>query len=131
MEDVLWYLLASSRGGPTRTRLLRLLDERPRNANQLATALELDYTTVRHHLDVLMDNNVVRRAGDDYAAVYLFTEQVETNWHTVEEILDTVDGGDAAATGDETGAGSEPETGAENGSGTATEETDTEDTEGS
>ena len=58
MEGVLWYLLASSRGGPSRVRLLRAIAERPRNANQLADALDLDYTTVRHHLDVMMDNNV-------------------------------------------------------------------------
>ena len=91
MDGVLWYVLASSRGGPTRVRILRALDERPRNANQLATELDLDYTTIRHHLDVLMDNNVVERTDNDYAAVYLFTDQVEANWDTVEEILDTVD----------------------------------------
>lgn len=91
MEGVLWYLLASSRGGPTRVRILRAIDERPRNANQLATVLDLDYTTVRHHLDVLVENNVVRSSGDEYAAVYLFTDQLRSNWGTVEEVLDTVD----------------------------------------
>ena len=95
MEGVLWYLLASSRGGPSRVRILRKLDERPRNANQLATELNLDYTTIRHHLDVLMDNNVVRRTDDDYAAAYLLTDRVRTNWDTVEEILETVDPEDA------------------------------------
>ena len=91
MEGVLWYVLASSRGGPTRVRILRALDERPQNANQLATELDLDYTTVRHHLDVLMDNNIVRRTGEEYAAVYLFTEQLESHWETVEEVLETVE----------------------------------------
>ena len=91
MEGVLWYLLASSRGGPSRVRILRKLDERPRNANQLADELDLDYTTVRHHLDVFMDNNVVRRTDNDYATTYLLTDRVRTNWDTVEEILDTVD----------------------------------------
>lgn len=91
MEGVLWYLLASSRGGPTRVRILEALEERPQNANQLATELDLDYTTVRHHLDLLVDNNVLERTDDDYAAVYLFTDQVESNWATVEEILATVD----------------------------------------
>jgi len=52
--------------GPDR----RALDQRPRNANELSTELDLDYTTVRHHLDVLMENGVVRRTDDDYAAVY-------------------------------------------------------------
>ena len=94
MEDVLWYLLASSRGGPTRVRIVRALDERPRNANQLATELDLDYTTVRHHLDVLQDNNVVRRTDDEYAAAYLFTDRVRVHWDTVEEVLTTVEEGD-------------------------------------
>lgn len=90
MDGVLWYVLASSRGGPTRIRILRALDERPRNANQLATELEYDYTTIRHHLTVLMDNNIVKRTDNQYGAVYLFTDQVEANWETVEEILETV-----------------------------------------
>ena len=95
MEGVLWYLLASSRGGPTRVRILRELDERPQNANQLANELDLDYTTIRHHLDVFVDNNVVRRTDNDYAVTYLLTDRVRKNWDTVEEILDTVDTEDA------------------------------------
>ncbi len=91
MEGVLWYLLASSRGAGTRSRIVRALEERPRNANQLATDLELDYTTVRHHLDVMMDDNLLRRSDDDYGAVYLFTEQARANWDTVEEVLATVE----------------------------------------
>ncbi|WP_338727368.1 winged helix-turn-helix domain-containing protein [Haladaptatus sp. DJG-WS-42] len=91
MEGVLWYVLASSRGGPTRVRILKELRRRPQNANQLATTLELDYTTIRHHLDVLMKNNVVRRTDDDYAAVYLFTDQLKSNWDVVEAVLAVVD----------------------------------------
>lgn len=91
MEGVLWYLLASSRGGPTRIRILQALNERPRNPNQLAGTLDLDYTTIRHHLDVLEENNVVTASGDEYAAVYLLTEQVRSNWETVEEIFTTVE----------------------------------------
>jgi DNA-binding transcriptional ArsR family regulator len=91
MEDTLWYLLASSRGGPTRVALLRALDERPRNANQLAEELDVDYTTVRHHLDILLENNLVRRIGDDYGALYRFTDQLEANRETLEEVLAVVD----------------------------------------
>lgn len=91
MEGVLWYLLAGARGGPNRCRILLALDEQPRNANQLATQLELDYTTIRHHLDILLENNVVNRVGNDYGAVYVFTEQTKANWETVDEILTTVE----------------------------------------
>ena len=88
MEAVLWYVLASSRGGPNRARILRALDEEPRNANQLAEALDLDYSTVRHHLDVLTNNNVLAKGGNDYGAVYLPTDQCRHHWDVVEEILD-------------------------------------------
>ena len=91
MEGVLWYLLASTRGSENRVRIVRALDERPRNANQLATELDLDYKTVQHHLEVLVENNVLRRTDNDYAAVYLFTDQLESNRDLVEEILEAVD----------------------------------------
>ena len=88
MEAVLWYVLTGTRGGQNRIRLLRALDERPRNANRLAEALDLDYKTVRHHLDVLIDNDILRKSGDDYGAVYLPTERARQHWDTVEEIVE-------------------------------------------
>ncbi len=94
MEGVLWYLLASSRGGSTRVRILRQLEDQPQNANQLATTLDMDYTTIRHHLDVLRDNNVVYRTDNDYAAVYLLTEQAKSNWDIVEDIFSAIEGDD-------------------------------------
>jgi len=87
---VLWYVFASTRGGENRARLLRAIDEQPRNANRLAEELDLDYTTIRHHLEVLEENNIVTASGDEYGAVYLPTEQCRANWDTVEEVLDTV-----------------------------------------
>ncbi|MFB6235155.1 MAG: ArsR/SmtB family transcription factor [Halopenitus sp.] len=91
MEAALWYVLTGTRGGKNRVRLLRALSERPRNANQLAEDLDLDYKTVRHHLDVLMENGVVENSGEDYGAVYLPTGQVRQHWDTVENIFEEVD----------------------------------------
>ena len=91
MEKALWYLLAGTRGGTNRAKIIRLLDERPRNANQLAEELDLHYKTVQHHLDVLVDNGVLRSSGDDYGAVYLPTPQAEDHWGLVEEIIEQVD----------------------------------------
>ena len=88
MEAALWYVLTGTRGGPNRVRLLRAVNERPRNANQLAEDLDLDYKTVRHHLDVLVDNDIVQSSGDDYGAVYLPTDRVRDHWDTVEDIVD-------------------------------------------
>jgi len=87
MEGVLWYVLVGTRGGENRARILRTIDERPRNPNQIADAVDLNYTTVRHHLDVLLDNGMVEQAGDGYGAVYLPTDLTRTHWDLVERIL--------------------------------------------
>jgi len=91
MEAVLWQVLAGTRGGPNRARLLRALDEQPRNANQLAEDLDLAYKTVRHHLDVLEENGVVESTERDYGAIYLPTDRTRNHWATAEEIIDQVE----------------------------------------
>ena len=93
MESVLWYVLAGARGGPNRIRILRALDERPWNANQLAAKLDLDYTTVRHHLDVLVNHDVVKNSTDGYGTMYTLTDRVKDDWPLVEEVIERVEDG--------------------------------------
>lgn len=91
MEAVLWQVLAGTRGGPNRARPLRAVDDRPRNANQLAEALDLGYKTIEHHLEVLEENDVVRSTDQQYGAVWLPSDRARDNWNTVERILDQLD----------------------------------------
>ena len=90
MELVLWQVLAGTRGGPNRARILRALDERPRNRNQLADHLGLDYKTVEHHLGVLKENGVVESTDTGYGAVYLITDRAENHWDKVIEIMEQI-----------------------------------------
>ena len=91
MDTVLWQTLAGTRGGPNRARILRALDEQPRNANQLAADPDLAYNTVRYHLDVLEENGVISSSDADYGNIYLPSQRARTNWETVETILNQVD----------------------------------------
>jgi len=91
MEKALWYLLAGTRGGENRARIIRALDERPRNANQLAEQFDVDYNTVRHHLDMLLDHDVIETGGDDYGALYFLTDQFEHHRETFEDITERMD----------------------------------------
>jgi DNA-binding transcriptional ArsR family regulator len=91
MESVLWYVLTGTRGGENRSRVLRALDRRPRNPNQLAEALDLDYKTVRHHLDVLVEHDIVAASGDEYGAVYVPTDRAREHWDVVESIFEEID----------------------------------------
>lgn len=59
----LWWLIAGSKGGENRGRIILELNKRPYNANKLAEKLSLDYKTIRHHIDVLKENNLVKSTG--------------------------------------------------------------------
>lgn len=85
-------VLLDQRGGANRVRILRVLDERPRNANQLAGALDLDYKTIDHHLSVLLDENLVRKSGEQYGAVYLLTDHSRQHWPAIEALTRRFDG---------------------------------------
>ncbi len=64
---VLGWLIAGTRGGVTRARIITTLKETPQNANQLATLLGMDYRTIRHHLEVLEKNKLITSAGEGTA----------------------------------------------------------------
>ncbi len=91
MEKALWYLLAGTRGGENRARIIRTLDERPRNANQLAEQIDVDYNTIRHHLEMLEDHDVVEPGGDDYGKLYFLTDRFEHHRDAFEEIIEHVE----------------------------------------
>lgn len=87
MKNLLWWLIIGSRGGLVRADILRALKEHPHTAAQLAERLHLDYTTVRYHLRILGENNVVSGAGKKYGETYGLTQTMEFHWPLFEEIL--------------------------------------------
>jgi len=86
LKYVLGWLIAGTRGGVTRARIIMALKEAPQNANQLANLLEMDYRTIRHHLRVLEKNRIIVSAGDRYGVTYFLSPQIEENYALFEEI---------------------------------------------
>ena len=87
MRQLLWYLLAGTRGGPNRARILEALHERPYNAHELSEALGLHYRTIRHHLELLRTSGLVTRPmGDAYASPYFLAPVLEENYAVFLEI---------------------------------------------
>ncbi len=84
---LLGWLIAGTRGGATRAKIIETLKETPQNANQLANLLEMDYRTIRHHLAVLEKNRIITSAGDRYGTTYFLSPGMEDNYALFEEIL--------------------------------------------
>ncbi len=82
LRRLLMLLIAGSRGGPMRLRLLDLLAAEPRNAHQLAKALAIDYKTAEHHLRVLTRSGLIA-GGEGYAGAYRLSPLLEAHWPAV------------------------------------------------
>ena len=87
LKYLLGWLIAGTRGGVTRAKIIETLWENPQNANQLANTLEMDYRTIRHHLKLLQKNRIITAAGDGYGTTYFLTVEMEENYDIFEEIL--------------------------------------------
>lgn len=86
VKRLLWWLLSGSAGGINRGRILETLFEQPRNANELAALLTLDYKTIRHHLAVLEKNHLIMSTGSGYGMMYFPSDLLEKNEEMFTEI---------------------------------------------
>lgn len=88
MKRILWYLIAGSRGGTNRARIIEALHDRPYNVNQLSLELDLDYKTIQHHIKILKDHNIlVNSSGEKkYGEMIFLTNRMEENYPIFLEI---------------------------------------------
>ena len=87
MKNLLRYLIAGTKGGETRGKIIDLLRKKPSNANKIAEILKFDYKTVRHHLEILEKNNIIVVINKGkYGAVFFLSEFMESNIKVFNEI---------------------------------------------
>ena len=83
-------MVGGTRGGYNRARLIKTLTESPQNAHQLSQELGLDYSTIRHHLEVLEKNKLVTSVGDGYGKMYFPSENLMDNYDFFLEIWEKI-----------------------------------------
>ncbi|MFB6076121.1 MAG: ArsR/SmtB family transcription factor [Candidatus Aenigmatarchaeota archaeon] len=86
MRKIIWWLIAGTRGGKNRLRIIDTLKEEPMNANQLAEELNLDYKTIQHHLKLLKENNIITTVGEGYGQNYFLSDKMKDNMNVLDEI---------------------------------------------
>ena len=93
LKQELSYLILGQQGGENRIKILKHLKERSYNMNQLANTLDLNYRTVKHHIEKLLDHDLIERSGEGYGDVYFLSPHLEENFDILEEMekkLETV-----------------------------------------
>ncbi len=87
-KTLFWPLFVGSRGGTNRIRIMSVLRKRPSNRNQLSTELCLEYKGIQHHLNVLEENNLVKKIGKQFGLIYCVSGFFENNEIIFDEIRD-------------------------------------------
>ncbi len=91
MNDLFYWLFIGSKGGINRVKIVKLLKENPYNAKNISDKLGLNYKTIRHHLKLLEEHDIViTPPGVRYGAVYFLTEEMKENYEMFEKIQENI-----------------------------------------
>jgi predicted transcriptional regulator len=85
-ERIAYWLLAGSKGGINRARILSIIMKKPMNSNQLSEKMKVDYKTIAHHVELLEKNGLVYSTSNKYGKMFFPSQQLESS----KEILDLV-----------------------------------------
>ena len=84
---ILWSIIAGTRGGVNRAKILNLVKDTPMNANKIAIVLDLDPKTVTHHVKILVKNELITKQEKEYGAEYHLTKIMRENQNVLDEIM--------------------------------------------
>ncbi|VVC00068.1 Bacterial regulatory protein, arsR family [uncultured archaeon] len=86
-RQLMYWLIAGSRGGENRAKIILTLKEKPMNARQLSEKMGVHYTTIEHHLEVLVKNGFLAWAGEKYGKMYFLSQDLVDGFHEFEKII--------------------------------------------
>lgn len=78
IEQTMYWLLAGSKGSLNRIRILSTLEKKPMNMNELSKETQMNYKTAQHHIELLLENNLIVGKGNKYGQVYFLSDLLKS-----------------------------------------------------
>jgi DNA-binding transcriptional ArsR family regulator len=76
IKRMAYWLLEGTKGGPTRIRLLAILEKKPMNMHKLSQTAEMDYKSIEHHISLLEKNGLIGCMGNGYGKMYFVSDEL-------------------------------------------------------
>lgn len=87
MKKIIPWILFGSKGSENRIKIIQKIKEKPYNINQLAKELDLNYRTVKHHINKLKEFNIVESYGAKYGKLYFLSDFMSEHYDEFTELL--------------------------------------------
>ncbi|MEM4630403.1 MAG: winged helix-turn-helix domain-containing protein [Candidatus Diapherotrites archaeon] len=87
----MYWLLSGSKGSVSRLKILKALQKKPMNIHSISQFLGLNYKTVQHHIDLLLENNFISKTGNKYGQLFFWSEQLKSKNDLFKRILEEND----------------------------------------
>ena len=92
LKYLLGWLIAGTRGGSNRARIIEVLRQSSPNASQLAAVLKISYKTAKEHCEILEKNHLVTAtAVKSGTTTYALSESMQENYLAFEKLLKKID----------------------------------------
>lgn len=86
------FLLLGQKGGKNRMEIIDLLWDRPYNINQISEKLQLNYRTVKHHINILLKYQLVSSSKTGgYGDVFFLSPDLEGNQEIYNSVIQKMD----------------------------------------
>lgn len=81
-------MIGASSGGSNRAKIIMELEKKPSNAHQISENLGLNYKTVRHHLKILFENDMVTTIKKNgYGDLYFLSNGMTEHFDLFKDIV--------------------------------------------
>jgi len=84
-------IFTGMQGRYTRLKMILAIAEDPLNTLQLSKELGYDFKSIKRNLEILVENNLIERAGKGYGGMFFLSELMETNLPTLLHVIEKVD----------------------------------------